>query len=66
MVMMCFLRKINILSLVITSYGFMLSCMHSVYLALLYHSTPDYGSRNLTIKHSMPEMLYDAEESCTR
>ena len=61
---MCFSRKVNIFSLVITSYGLMLSCMRSVHLALLYHSTPDYVSRNLTIKHGMPEMLYDAEESC--
>ena len=31
-----------ILSLVLTGYGFVLPCMHFLYLALLDQSTPDY------------------------
>ena len=42
MVMGFFSNKISILSLVLTGYGFMLSCMHFVHLALLDQSALDY------------------------
>ena len=41
-VMESFLSKISILPLVLTSYGFMLPCMHFLHLALLNHSMPEY------------------------
>ena len=44
-VMTFFSSKISILSLLLTGYGY----MHSVHLALLNHSMPDYVSRILTI-----------------
>ena len=43
LVMPFFSNNENILSFVLTGYGFMLSCMRFVHLALLDHSIPDYA-----------------------
>ena len=55
-------------TIVLTGYGFVLSCMHVLDLALLGHSMPDYtySSRILTVKHGQSRVLHCAEESHTR
>ena len=49
MVMLFFSNNTTILSFVLTGYGFILPCMHFVYLALLDHSTSDYAKHNQSV-----------------
>ena len=51
MVLPFFSNDTSIVSFVLTSYGFMLPCMHFVYLpvALLDHSTVDYARHSQSI-----------------
>ena len=61
MVMAFFTSKISIVSIVLTSYGFLLSCLYFVHLALLDYSTPHYLQQSLTsnkTEHSMPSLAY--------
>ena len=62
-VMASFSNNTNILSFVLTGYGFILPCMHFVHLALLDHSTPDYARRG---QRSVARVLHGAEEPRTR
>ena len=48
-VLMFFSNNTSIVTFILTGYGFMLSCMHFVHLALLDHSTPDCARRSQSV-----------------